>query len=148
MAIRHVVVIAAAFFGTIPLAPVAQADPARIMFRFGPSGNTRPQEGGGYTTDVMCHAIAVPSAPGQSDPAMTGVMVPVATQLTCSVNGISKSSVSPGGYTFTRTVMVTEPPVRICGVAKAAFLMTDAQGASTTSDIVVVTAEECTILPT
>lgn len=133
MAIRHKVVIAAAIFGAVPLGPVAQAAEPTLDITFRPAFNRRI---GQYVAGTLCHAQVTPNTEAAT-------VVPLGVQLECTINGVGRSVVMPGGYATTGVLVVTSPPIVLCGKASAAVMETQ----QNVSKIVMISNEVCTTLP-
>ena len=114
MAIRRAAVILAALAGMIPPGPVAHAAGASIVFNFNPSFTHKA--GGGYLAGSFCRAEAKPG---------TMTQVALATQVTCSINGTTRSSAMPGGVAAVSILVATAPPVMMCATGKATFMETE-----------------------
>lgn len=145
MAIRHGMVIAAAFAALVQPAPMAQAAPAQIQFRFS-TGNTDPSGGDANVTRVVCHGIATPETPEPPKPPGP-VWIPLAIEVRCVVGSLaSKTSVWPGAYGATHIVLAAPAPITICAYGEALFIKQEPEGGRN-GDVVSVTGEACTFLP-
>lgn len=134
MAIRRAAVIVAALVGMIPAGPPAYAADPKVTFNFNPSFTRLV--GGGWVAGSFCQANAITGTPTQ---------VAISTQVTCAINGTSRSAAAPGDRAAVVLVVATTPPVLMCATGKAVFMETEENN----NKLILVTAgPHCVTMPT